>query len=84
MRKIYAAILPVMLAGCNATMQVVPNRDLISITPDMVSDCAPLKKFEGKTVEDLIQDDVDVRGAAELCAAQNHNKAELIKKLLGE
>lgn len=83
MKKILICCMPVFLSGCLATVPVANPSGNVTITPEMVSECEPLKPFEGKDMADLIEDDAAIRGALKICIEKNHNKAEIIKKLGG-
>jgi len=76
-------ILAITLSGCSATIPVAPSQGLITITPDMVAECAALKPFAGKTKDDLGMAYLDVIAAYKVCALENHDKAMLMRKIFG-
>jgi hypothetical protein len=77
------AIFSIILSGCASTIPVTPDRGLITITPDMVQECEELRPFVGKTEADLINFTGDLVSAYQRCDAENHGKAELIRRIFG-
>lgn len=82
MRKLLLCLITC-LSGCSTMIPVAPTRDLITISPDMVQECAFLKPFEGKTFGDSVRYNFDLIEAYKLCDAENHAKVELMRKIFG-